>query len=112
MCYTSADSPKNPHQPCILPFKLDGQLIKDCLIDEKEGRSWCSTKVNEDQEHIVGPNNWGYCSTSCSSTTQTNQKETKTVPSIRGTVFASKDTAWKGKNESTAHWTIFLIQKL
>ena len=86
-CYTTADSPTNPNQPCILPFKFNGRLIEECLVD-RDGEKWCSTKVDEFQEHVSG--NWGYCSTSCSKNVTKAQFNT-------GATFSDKNIAWKSK---------------
>ena len=85
-CHTSADSPTNPNQPCVLPFNFDGKLTNECLFDKKEGKRWCATKVDNFQEIIEG--NWGYCSTSCSGIVQ----------SKTGATFSDKNRSWKGKS--------------
>ena len=54
-CHTSADSPTNPNQPCVLPFHFDGKLTNECLFDKKLGERWCATKVDEYQEVIEEP---------------------------------------------------------
>ena len=87
-CYTSADSPLNPNQACVLPFKFNSKLIEECLPLGPGGR-WCPTKVNEYQEYIEGKNNWGYCSTSCTNSVTFSE-------STRKATFSKKDIAWKG----------------
>ena len=62
-CFTTSDSPEKNVQ-CKLPFKFDGVLRKECITDtDPNGRYWCSTKVDENLEHIR--RHWGYCDQFC-----------------------------------------------
>ena len=65
-CFTTSDSP-DKNTKCILPFKFNGVLRQGCITDtDPDGRHWCSTKVDENLEHIRFPNGyWGYCDKSC-----------------------------------------------
>ena len=65
-CFTTSDSPDKNTQ-CKLPFKFNGILRQGCITDtDPDGRHWCSTKVDENLEHIRFPNGyWGYCDKSC-----------------------------------------------
>ena len=65
-CLTTSDSP-DKNTKCILPFKFNGVLRQGCITDtDPDGRHWCSTKVDENLEHIRFPNGyWGYCDKSC-----------------------------------------------
>ena len=41
-------------------------LRNTCINDtDPDGKYWCSTKVDEDLEHIGGQGNWGFCRESC-----------------------------------------------
>merc|ERR1711935_509176 len=62
-CLTSEDSPDRLSE-CKFPFKFSGILEDRCLPDHS-GRFWCPTSLNNDQEYVTGPNNWGFCSTLC-----------------------------------------------
>ena len=56
-CMTTPESPLNPNSPCILPFKIYGQLQHECLVDVTTGRHWCPTKVDENGEYNFGEGN-------------------------------------------------------
>ena len=56
-CRTTSDSP-SPNTPCKFPFKYQGELRKGCITD-RDGRTWCSTKVDRNLNHIKGF--WGFC---------------------------------------------------
>ena len=90
VCYTSVDSPSSPNQRCMLPFRFDGRLTQECLPG-REGKRWCSTKVDDRQEHIPGDGNWGYCSPSCNGSIISVQSE-------KGATFSEKKLAWKGES--------------
>ena len=62
---TTPESPLNPNSPCILPFKLYGQLQHECLVDVTTGRHWCPTKVDENGEYNFGEGNYGFCTSKC-----------------------------------------------
>ena len=65
-CFTTSDSPDKNAQ-CIFPWKFNGILKQECITEtDPDDRHWCSTKVDDDLEHIGGEGNWGFCSpTSC-----------------------------------------------
>ena len=65
ICLTTNDGPQK-NASCILPFKFKGKLKSNCINDQDpDGRFWCSTKVDNDLNHIGGQGNWGYCGSSC-----------------------------------------------
>ena len=51
-----------PNKPCIFPFKFDGSTYYNCK-HEDDSPSWCSTKVDENGNHVKG--NWGDCGPFC-----------------------------------------------
>ena len=52
----------DPNKPCIFPFKFDGQTWNTCTnVDDPSGPYWCSTKVDDQGNHIGGQGNWGNC---------------------------------------------------
>ena len=68
-CVTTPDSP-DQGVPCAIPFKFDNKLRDGCITDkDPDGKYWCSTKVNENFEHIAGAQNWGFCEDSCPKST-------------------------------------------
>ena len=41
-------------------------ILIGCLIDHDDrSKHWCSTKVDSSGNHIVGQNEFGYCSKNC-----------------------------------------------
>ena len=40
----------NTEIPCLFPFRWNGKEYKSCVF--KKGGSWCSTKVDENGNHI------------------------------------------------------------
>lgn len=64
-CFTTNDSPSK-NALCVFPFKFYGVLKNTCINDtDPVGKYWCSTKVDENLEHIGGQGNWGFCRKSC-----------------------------------------------
>jgi hypothetical protein len=62
-CYVTEDE-RNITSRCIFPFKFNGIEHHGCVADEEfAGKFWCSTKVDEEQEHISGF--WGHCGGGC-----------------------------------------------
>ena len=60
-CRTTSDSP-SPNTPCVIPFKFQGKLRNRCITDaDPNGKYWCSTKTDDNLEHIPGQGFWGYC---------------------------------------------------
>ena len=51
----------NTEVPCIFPFRWHGKIYHSCVY--KKGGSWCSTKVDNDGEHI--DKFWGKCPRKC-----------------------------------------------
>ena len=62
-CLTTNDGPAK-NVPCIIPFKFLDEERNECITD-KDGRPWCSVKVDENLDHVGGGSNWGYCQQSC-----------------------------------------------
>ena len=67
-CHTTRDSlaQGGKYAPCALPFKFNGELRHACITEEDpDGKYWCSTKVDENLEHVPGGGFWGFCQNSC-----------------------------------------------
>ena len=53
-CLTTNDSP-NSNVPCSFPFKFKGKLRRGCITeDDPDDRFWCSTKTDDNFNHIGG----------------------------------------------------------
>ena len=64
-CRTTNEGPRR-NVSCILPFKFEAKLKYGCISDtDPDGRLWCSTKVDENLNHVGGGGHWGYCQPSC-----------------------------------------------
>ena len=53
---------------CIFPFKYKGVTHNACTkhgIEDTEYDPWCSTKVDNNGDHIEGGGYWGDCSEEC-----------------------------------------------
>jgi len=56
----------NITKKCIFPFNYNGAQHFGCIADEKtNGKFWCSTNVDVDQDHISGGGYWGHCGENC-----------------------------------------------
>ena len=63
----------DPDQSCIFPFKFQDKIYNACPFDPDDpSKTWCSTKVDNDGNHVVGQKQWGHCSSLCP---QTDKKE-------------------------------------
>jgi len=49
---------------CQFPFIVNGQSFSSCT-SSGDSRAWCSTKVDQNNNHISGVGEWGYCTASC-----------------------------------------------
>jgi hypothetical protein len=53
-CYVTEDE-RNITRKCIFPFKFNGLKYHGCVADDEfAGKFWCSTKVDEEREHVSG----------------------------------------------------------
>ena len=69
---------------CILPFRYKGRTYDACTLkdaDKTNNEPWCSTKVDQFNEHIGGENNWVYCRESCLIIDSTNHSSGLWKPS-------------------------------
>ena len=54
---------------CQFPFSYEGKRYTRCTTDkDPDGRLWCSTKVDKNNNHVQNEGQWGYCSDQCKST--------------------------------------------
>jgi len=77
-CLTTDDGPKRNSQ-CVFPFSFRGKLYNGCT-DINIGENWCSTRVDENLQHIDG--NWGLCRNSCPTDIAGQQCRTKDGPKV------------------------------
>ena len=62
----------DPDQSCIFPFKFQDKIYNACPFDPDDpSQTWCSTKVDNDGNHVVGQKQWGHCSALCPQTDKT-----------------------------------------
>ena len=51
---------------CVFPFIFDNKRYHSCIYHSStDGKPWCSTKVDDNGEHISKQGFWGHCSSSC-----------------------------------------------
>ena len=60
-CSTDFSGTKtDKNKPCEFPFKHDGMLHNECIVDESRSESpWCATKVGRKKKPLRGK--WGNC---------------------------------------------------
>merc|ERR1711981_499273 len=64
-CLTTNEGPRKATE-CKLPWKFNGKLLNGCTDEtDPDGRYWCSTRIDDELEHVGGGGNWGYCDQNC-----------------------------------------------
>ena len=53
-----------PDEECVLPFVYKGKTYEECTTVDNFGVGWCSTKVNNTNDHHIG-GKWGICGPTC-----------------------------------------------
>ena len=52
--------------PCRFPFQYNGVAYNGCTLnDADQGKSWCSTLVDENGNHVSGGGHYGDCGPKC-----------------------------------------------
>ena len=63
----------SPNASCVLPFIYDNKEYHSCIYGPfSDGIPWCSTKVDENGNHISKKGHWSYCSDSCAIENRSN----------------------------------------
>ena len=62
-CKVTSGEHKN--KPCVFPFIYVKVPYNKCTTIHNDGKPWCSTKTDENDNHIKS--HWGNCSEKCSS---------------------------------------------
>ena len=83
----------DPNKPCVLPFTFQNTTYEECTnrVDPKR-RFWCSTKTDEDGNHVVGGGHWGYCNPECNFGDAVNWPEEDDGVGLREAVLNSTST--------------------
>lgn len=114
-CRTTTDGPKK-NKPCAFPFFFSGKLRTSCITDtDPDGRYWCSTLTDANNNHVGGKGEWGYCPSSCLSISfpppTTPTKTTPTPPPTRRTTprrtFTRRTTPTTRRPIITTRKTLF-----
>ena len=65
-CNCTTSHGPDANKPCVFPFKFNGVVERCCTTrgDASNG-AWCSTKVDDEGNHIGGQGNWGNCESKC-----------------------------------------------
>ena len=54
------------NKPCIFPFRYNGVTYNTCtLVSSDENKPWCSTLVDENNNHVPGGGHYGDCGPKC-----------------------------------------------
>ena len=65
-CETVSGS--KPFKRCQFPFTHNGHTYHGCPVDPDDPtKKWCSTKIYSNGTHVSGQGEWGHCSTTCPS---------------------------------------------
>jgi len=65
VCRTNEEGP-NRNAICIFPFIYERREYNGCTnVNDKDGKYWCSTRVDRFGNHVVKANEWGYCDQNC-----------------------------------------------
>ena len=63
-CYTVSGPGAN--KPCIFPFRYNGVSYNTCTLDAAdENKPWCSTLVDDNNNHVPGGGHYGDCGPKC-----------------------------------------------
>ena len=77
----------SPNQKCILPFSFNGVTYQNCPKDPDDSSlNWCSTKVDQNGQHITGIGAYGYCSNGCPKHIPKNSRRPQASPRINNAV--------------------------
>ena len=58
---------------CQFPFTFQGTKYTECTAEsDPHDRLWCSTKVDDNGDHVQNEGQWGHCSSECQDTKVTN----------------------------------------
>ena len=53
-------------KPCSFPFRYNGVTYDKCTYDSADGNiPWCSTLVDDNQNHVPGGGHYGDCGPNC-----------------------------------------------
>ena len=76
-CLTDSEGAAK-NKPCAFPFVFKNKLFEKCTdFEDPDGKNWCSTKTDTNNNHVSGKGNWGYCREVCLETITDHAKETK-----------------------------------
>ena len=68
-CLTDSEGAAK-NKPCAFPFVFKNKLFEKCTdFEDLDGKNWCSTKTDTNNNHVSGKGNWGYCREVCLETT-------------------------------------------
>ena len=63
-CYTVSGPGAN--KPCIFPFRFKSVSYNTCTLDSaEENKPWCSTLVDDNNNHVPGGGHYGDCGPKC-----------------------------------------------
>ena len=68
VCHTESDGPSaGANKPCIFPFRYDGISYNTCTYvnSDNENKPWCSTRVDNNRNHVPGGGHYGNCGPKC-----------------------------------------------
>ena len=94
-------------KPCTFPFIYEEVKYYNCtVVNDPDGKPWCSTKVDDDGNHVQSGGYWGHCGQDCKDKVFQEKPEFSIPPFSPGMLsyFFSFD-------KSFLYWTICLYQQ-
>ena len=84
-------------KPCTFPFTYEGVKYNNCtVVNDPDGKPWCSTKVDDDGNHVQSGGHWGHCGQDCKEKVFQEKAEFSIAPFSQGMLsnFLSFDTSF------------------
>ena len=110
LCNVTNDEGPQKNKACVLPFRIKGTIYKECTSEkDPDNKFWCSTKVDENGEHIVGQGNFGFCHEDCNFGTIHFGSESSPTPNDR---TANDENTWDFSVTPTKNFPRILTSKV
>ena len=66
------------YKPCMFPFRYNGVFYNTCTLQEADNNTpWCSTLVDDNNNHVPGGGHYGNCGPKCPMPDPTGKKSSK-----------------------------------
>ena len=66
VCNVTNEEGPQKNKSCVFPFRFRDTVYTECTdVSDREGKFWCSTKVDNNGNHIGQQGNYGFCDERC-----------------------------------------------